>query len=202
MRLYISGIQAHMSLNEINLVTEKRRQRIKSYVRTEDKARCLVSGLLLRHFCGVTDEHQLTYGENGKPYLKDGSMYFNVSHSGDYVVLATADREIGVDIEMITPYPEAVAARCFTPAELEWMRSERTDEAFFRLWTAKESVMKATGLGFILPPETFCVLPMDSSAREIGGRAWLLNWHSFNGYMICAAIEGESHDNDMRGLLL
>lgn len=174
-----------MNLAGTELVTCARRERIRGYVHLADKARCLVAGLLLRRVCGVTEDCQLTYGENGKPYLKSSGAHFNISHAGDYVVLAEAKCEVGVDIEKVSAYSDAVAARCFTPPEREWLRREGCDEAFYRLWTAKESVMKASGLGFSLPPEAFSVLPMDSSAHIIAGKPWFLDWLSFSGYIIC-----------------
>ena len=180
----------------MELVTNARQRRIQAYIRAEDKARSLVAGLLLRRICGVTDDCQLMTGENGKPYLKNGGMYFNISHSGDYVVLAAADSEVGVDIEKVTSYSDAVAARCFTPEEREWMRREGDNEAFFRLWTAKESVMKASGLGFSLSPETFCVLPMDTSAHRVAGKSWFLDWLAYDGHIICSAIEGKAEKSE------
>jgi len=192
MKIYVSGIQPFMDLNGIELVTAKRRERIHAYIQATDKARCLVAGLLLRQLCGVTDDSQLMIGENGKPYLKNGSVYFNLSHSGDYAVLAVADSEIGVDIEKVTPYDDAVAARCFTQAEQEWIKKQGNDEAFFTLWTAKESLMKGFGLGLSLPPESFCVLPKEESPYLINGREWFLDWLMYKGYMICYATGNKS----------
>jgi phosphopantetheinyl transferase len=171
-------------------VTTARRERIGRYQRHEDKARCLLAGLLLRKICGVTDDSQLIYGENGKPYLKNSDTYFNISHSGDYVILATAESEVGVDIEKMDAFSDKVAARCFTPLECEWMKQEGDNKAFYRLWAAKESVMKASGLGFSLPPNSFCVLPVENlSEHQIGGRLWVLDWLIHDGYIICCAVE-------------
>ena len=181
-----------MNLAGIELVACARRERIHGYVQLADKARCLVAGLLLRQICGVTEDCQLIYGGNGKPYLKSGDAYFNISHAGDYVALAVANCEVGVDIEKVSAYSDAVAAKCFTPPEREWLRREGCDEAFYRLWTAKESVMKASGFGFSLPPEAFSVLPLDSSAHSIAGKPWFLDWLSFSGYIICRATDGEA----------
>ena len=202
--IYIGSIHQFKTLNGIELVTKTRGERIHRYLRTEDKARCLLAGLLLRQICGVTDDCQLIYNENDKPYLKSSDTYFNISHSGDYVVLATANREVGVDVEKVIPCSDEAAAccseaaRCFTPQELEWIQHEgfrgSRDEAFYRLWTAKESVMKASGLGFSLSPETFCVLPLDSSAHYIAGKSWFLNWLYYDGHVICCAVEGEIND--------
>ena len=190
-----------MNLEGINLVTLKRANRIQTYLKTEDKARCLVAGLLLRRFCNVTDDNQLMFGENGKPYLTDHNFHFNISHSGDYVVLATSDSEIGVDIEKITIYEEAVAVRCFTNAEQEWLKKQGNNEAFFILWTAKESIMKGFGFGLSLPPESFCVLPIDDTPHQINGRVWFFNWFKHDGHVICLTISHIIKEKKMKIVL-
>ena len=187
MQLYIRNIQEYIKLQGLELVTASRRESIQKYIKTEDKARCLTAGLLLRDVCGVTDDEQLITGKNGKPYLKNKSTFFNISHSGDYAVLAVADSEIGVDIEKVTHYSEAVAMRCFTQEERDWLKTQPGNEAFFRLWTAKESVMKATGFGFSLPPRSFTVLPLNSCF--VLNKNWLLNWIFHDNYIICCAVD-------------
>ena len=199
--IYISSIHEFKALNGMELVTKARRERIHRYLRTEDKIRCLLAGLLLRQVCGVTDDRQLIYNENDKPYLKHSDTYFNISHSGDYVVLATANSEVGVDIEKVIHHSDLLSLRCFTMQEYEWIRQEEYlgggDEAFYRLWTAKESVMKASGLGFSLPPETFSVLPIDSPAHQIAGKSWFLSWLSHDGHIICHAIEDKPEETKL-----
>ena len=187
MKIYISGIDGLMSLDGLELVTPARKKQIEKYVRLEDKARSLAAGLLMRHVCGVTDDAQIFYGKDCKPYTKN--MKFNISHSGDYVALAVAESEVGVDIEKIRGYSEKVAARCFTADELEWMGRRGTCESFFRLWTAKESLMKALGLGLKLAPKSFSALPLDSTPRQIGGKTWSLSSHLHDGHVISSAVE-------------
>ena len=47
----------------------------------------------------MVENLRIEYGEHGKPYLPDyPSIYYNISHSGDYVVLTTGDEEMGVDV--------------------------------------------------------------------------------------------------------
>ena len=197
MRLYICGIKDFLDLNGTQFVTGSRLKRIHCFRQNTDKARALVSGLLLRRFCGVVDDCDLIYGDNGKPYLKNNSMFFNISHSGDYVVLVTADNETGVDIEIVKPFPESVAGRFFTPEENEYINAENTSEAFFRIWTAKESIMKGSGLGLSMSPESFSVLPMDSSAHVIDNRTWFLEWFSFNNHIICRSIENKNEETEI-----
>jgi 4'-phosphopantetheinyl transferase len=129
----------------------------------------------------------LRYGEHGKPYLTDNSMFFNISHSGEYVILAVSEHEVGADIERIRPYKQSVAARCFTPREREFLKDEGTDEAFYRVWTAKESIVKACGAGLSMPLNSFCVMPPDTSPHIIDGREWYLNYFKHDTYIITSA---------------
>lgn len=55
----------------------------------------------------------------GKPFLPDHpALHFNVSHTSGRVLCGVSDRPVGVDIERERPFPERVARRCFSPAEL------------------------------------------------------------------------------------
>jgi 4'-phosphopantetheinyl transferase len=94
------------------------------------------------------------YGAHGKPEL-DG-LHFNISHSGGRLAVAFGcDGPLGLDIEQISPRLHArdIAGRYFSAREREEL--DTADDAeylrrFYRLWTAKEAVMKATALGFAL----------------------------------------------------
>ncbi|SOZ17709.1 4'-phosphopantetheinyl transferase [Cupriavidus taiwanensis] len=97
-------------------------------------------------------------GSHGKPYLEDiAAPGFNVAHAGDYawIALAEAGGEVGVDIERIDPAlglaaMREMAAHCLTPRERAWLAALPADawlRAFFLLWTAKEALLKALGLG-------------------------------------------------------
>lgn len=185
MRLYHCRIDAFEDLAGAQYLPPARRARMERYRHQSDKARCLVAGLLLRAALGHAAA-QIEEGENGKPCLSGGPC-FNLSHSGDYVILGVSDRELGVDVERIAPWNDRVARRCFLPAELSWLYADPTENAFFRLWTAKESVMKATGLGFSMPPSSFSVLPMEDGPHGIEGRVWHLTWLALPGHAVCTA---------------
>ena len=117
MGLYICDIADFMNLDGLELVTPGRKKRVLAYRQPPDRARSLAAGLFLRKFCGVRDDAQLAYGENEKPYLKNQGLYFNISHSGSYVALATSETEVGVDIEKIAPRREDIIGRCFQPED-------------------------------------------------------------------------------------
>ena len=160
------------------------------YRRREDQARCLVAGLLLRMALG-SHVAALLQNAQGKPYLPQGPC-FNLSHSGAYVILGVSAHETGVDIERIGPFEDKVARRCYTEAELAWLYAQRDASAFYRLWTAKESIMKASGLGFAMPPESFSVLPVEEGWHMVAGRPWFLRWHTLAGHALCSACASDA----------
>lgn len=101
------------------------------------------------------------YGKNGKPYWVNWESddlhvpaFFNLSHSGDYVVLAVADQEVGVDVQKKCPIKDSLAKRVLSADEyrqywdcFEQKGAEEAHRYFFFRWTQKESVVKLTGDG-------------------------------------------------------
>ena len=94
-------------------------------------------------------EYTVEYQGNEKPQLKsEKGLYFNISHSGDFVALALSDHEVGCDIQEIRPYNPKVTKRNYCEKETEYIEhSENKDESFIRLWALKESVLKFDGSG-------------------------------------------------------
>jgi 4'-phosphopantetheinyl transferase len=91
---------------------------------------------------------------DGRPRVRAGGVELPVSVSHvDGVVAVAACRAgpVGVDVERRRPVPaEALARRWFEPAAATWVRQRpagRRAEGFLLLWTAKEAVGKALGLG-------------------------------------------------------
>lgn len=190
--LYYANIHNFPTLKGYDLLPLERQEKVTRYHRQADKIRCLVAGLLLLHCLGAENCDKITYIENGKPYLEGSSLFFNLSHSGDYVVLGISDSEIGVDVEQISDYSPKVARKCFTDEEQDWLETMNSNHAFFQLWTAKESIMKVTGRGFLLPPESFHVLPVEDCFHLINEKNWYLQWYDLLGHAVCVATEDSS----------
>ena len=144
-------------------VSPARREKNDRFRFERDRRLSLGAELLLRHALRAEGlgEVPMTfdYGTQGKPYLKDGGVFFTLSHSGEYVVCALAPYEVGCDVERITPIDLNIAHRFFFRSEYDDIAAQETAEArnelFFRYWTLKESFMKATGLGIKLPLDAF-----------------------------------------------
>jgi 4'-phosphopantetheinyl transferase len=118
-----------------------------------------VRGLLAAYLDYAPDAVRLTLGEHGKPFL-DGPFLagsrafdFNVSHSGGALLVAIArGQELGVDIEtQRRRRPVLDLARRFFAADeasaLASLDEPRRQIAFLRLWSCKEAVVKALGIG-------------------------------------------------------
>jgi len=165
------------------------------YRREEDRLRCLVGGLMMSRILGIFEESQIFYNSNQKPYLKNSKFYFNLSHSGNYVAMAVSEAEVGIDIEQISPYSKEVVQRCFVPQESEWLDEQKNDASFYKLWTAKESIMKAAGKGLEMAPESFCVLPMTPSFHCVQNQIWCLFWEVYENHQICVASKKDEPIN-------
>lgn len=91
--------------------------------------------------------------EYGKPYLMTHpQFYFNHSHSQKHYALATSHRvaDLGVDVEDLDRIVrfEALAQHAFHADEMaNWSNLEEDREYWFKVWTIKEAVLKASGLG-------------------------------------------------------
>ncbi len=84
---------------------------------------------------GLSALPEIAREAGGKPFFPDRpDVCFNLSHSHGAAVCAVPDRPVGVDVEKLRPAPKRLA-------------NGMEDEAFFRLWTAREATVKRQGLG-------------------------------------------------------
>jgi len=146
-------------------VEPERQARVRAFRASDDALRCLAAGLLLADAFG--DDAQIVRDARGKPCVPGGRP-FSLSHAGDYAVLALSSEAVGVDIERVRPVDwDRLSARFFHPGEHALLLESRDPLAcFFRIWTLKESYLKAEGVGFSRSPAHFCILPeSDGSAR-------------------------------------
>ena len=80
--------------------------------------------------------------KHGKPFFENGP-FFNISHSGKYVVMAVSSKEVGVDIEENKARDLSSITKIFNEAEAK-VAKEHQD--FYYLWCAKESLIKCMGI--------------------------------------------------------
>ncbi len=134
------------SLKELNIssLPDSRRIKIDRLVHESDKLASACAGLLIDKFIGKN----LKLNEYGKPYSDE--KFFNISHSGNYVIIAVSDFEVGCDVEMKRELEyERLGKIVFHENERKKL-SETDDKGslFFKLWTSKEAFIKCLGEGF------------------------------------------------------
>ncbi|WP_151749512.1 4'-phosphopantetheinyl transferase family protein [Acinetobacter seifertii] len=102
---------------------------------------------------------QFAKHEYGKPYLLNHTLHFNHSHSQQYYALALSERvkDIGIDVEELDRKVrlDSLAQHAFHADEYAtWQNLEQDREFWFKVWTTKEAVLKASGLGIRLDLNT------------------------------------------------
>lgn len=137
-------------------VDPEERQRAQRYRRQEDRFRSLYARSLLRILLGsYLNQHplaiRLTTGVTNKPELvSNPEWYFNIAHSGNWILLAIARASVGVDVEEVKPdFPfRAVIPFSFNTQERQYIDvAEQGRLRFYELWTRKEALVKATAQG-------------------------------------------------------
>ena len=111
-------------------------------------ARRLLAQALEREY-GLSEVPEISSESGGKPFFPDRpDICFNLSHSRGAAVCALHDKPVGIDVEKLRPAPRRLAGGM-------------EDEAFFRLWTAREATVKRRGQGIaalrrLAEPDPLC----------------------------------------------
>ena len=137
----------------------------------------------LKH-CNIEYDENIRINKNdmGKPSLADyPDIHYNLSHADGIASCMVAGSECGIDCEKIRPYRPNVIKRSFSEEEkliLENTPEDERNAMFFRLWTLKESYVKAIGIGISYP------LNKASFCFEDGTIRTNIQGYSFRQYII------------------
>ncbi|MCD8361421.1 MAG: 4'-phosphopantetheinyl transferase superfamily protein [Lachnospiraceae bacterium] len=133
---------------------------------------------------------------HGKPYLlpPDDDIFVSWSHSGEYVLLALSDLEVGADIQISTARPRDALVRRVLNEREQQVYDAVPDEAgrqktFYEFWALKESLLKAQGTGFGAP------LPEDQGLYQ----ARVLDFRDAD-YAAAVCCRGEMEDAEIQYL--
>jgi len=121
--------------------------------------------------------------ENGVPLPFNGN-YWSVTHKTGYVAGVIARERIGIDLEKFRPVNEALFRK--TAHDNEWAVSD-TDKTvlFFRYWTSKESVLKASGTGIrdLLQCRIERIIDDNVLVINYKEQHWYIEHFYFNGHI-------------------
>lgn len=190
---------------ELTLLSESERQRAARLKNDHQRRMRISSRAGMRRLLGYYQKCapasvEIVYGPLGRPHLKHGDgLNFNVSHSGDWVVVAVAmARKLGIDIESVRqrlPSDRLIARICSPREQLvlaALSNAERT-AAFFRMWTRKEAIMKATGGSIFHAPSNIDVSLGESAQPVIYGSRrddWSLHHFSWSNRQLAGRAAG------------
>ncbi len=187
----------------LSCLDKNRRERILRYRNWEDSHRAVLADCLVRSIIfeetGLRNEDMVfTTNDFHKPELANyDDFYFNLSHSGNFIICAIDQSPIGVDIEKIEDIDMLVSEICLSPEEREHLEDLKKPERlpfFYTLWTLKESYIKALGTGMSEPLNSFSVRFLDNQNirmaknKNLQDRMFLKIYDVDNGYKmaVCA----------------
>lgn len=183
----IAGFQAHKAVIFAYLSGQERSQR---EGRAHARQALFSRGILrhvLSHYARIEHSELIFHnGNHGKPFCGDHpNLAFNITHSQNYIAIALAlDTEnrslihsmrplaLGIDIEarFVMRAFDQLATHYFTAAEQAYVSADEAGihARFYDIWTKKEAIMKASGLGIQLKPSSFCTVtsPVQSLAND------------------------------------
>ena len=155
------------------LVSAQRREVAQRFKFTFGRFTCLKSYIMLQQLVeetlAETDERWLplqqrlkewngnfVYNEHDKPFMQNAlgerieGVCFNISHCKNAIAVVLSDHPVGVDVESFRHAEEPLLKRTMNPEEQVEIRSAADSaEAFTRLWTRKEAVLKLRGTGLV-----------------------------------------------------
>ena len=145
------------------LLVPDEKLRANAFLKPVDRNRYIAAHGVLRilgkHILGF--EVQITANAYGKPQFLNAPLQFNLSHSGNVILLAfSLNSPVGVDVEQKRAIDDLnlIAANYFHQSEVRAMNGlaePLLSDAFFSCWSKKEAVVKALGLGLSLPLNAF-----------------------------------------------
>lgn len=196
---------------KMSLLCEERCKRVIRMKQIPDKVRAVEAGLLLQeclrdYLAGSAETSgkdskeaaepagrsaapdmknlRIDYDKNGKPFLPDfPDVYFNISHSGEYVAVAVGDAEVGLDVQEKKELSDGVLKRIAA--------EEEKDLQILPAWlfSIKESFLKLTGDGITKDLRDFYIV--EKNGEILSARAEDKNRHL--ACYSCRFLDGEKY---------
>lgn len=178
-----------------------RKEKILQYRYRKDQNLSIGVGMLL-DYClrklGTREKNvKYIFGKNGKPAFECNgghalmleNVHFNVSHSGNMAVCSWGTMPVGVDIEQIEyNHSKTIPYHMLTCQEVKHLDSLSDTcmriEEFYRIWTLKESFVKAIGAGLAISLDSFNIILSDkcSVVHSINENIYYFKEYNISGY--------------------
>lgn len=152
-----SGVWTEIDQKLLEYISLERREKVLKYRYDKDRKISLYSALIVRSLaCKYTKQSNqhlvFSYNKYNKPFLNSGTdFFFNISHTTNCILCATAPVPVGADIEKIGIAPFEVGKYIFHEEEEKYidagMTKEDRNSRFYIVWTQKEALSKYNGTG-------------------------------------------------------
>ena len=144
-----------LAKDKTGILSADEKTRAARYHYDRDRRRFEVSRIALRAILAAflnikPEEIVFALGENKKPFVAGSDLQYNMTHSGDMVLIAVSKADVGIDVEFIDREFEStdVLHACFSPVVQDFINAGTDPQAtFYKFWTRKEALQKATGRG-------------------------------------------------------
>lgn len=169
----VFGININESIYKKNLnyiirfISSSKAEKIMKFYDIRDSYRGALGEIIARYaICyrnGLKNQNiEFSISKDGKPNLIfPKKNFFNISHSGDWVICAISNNIVGVDVEMVRKPNLKIAKRFFSASEYEFLlgnsSKKEQEKLFYKIWTLKESYVKADGRGLVIPLNSFSI---------------------------------------------
>ncbi|WP_027339633.1 4'-phosphopantetheinyl transferase family protein [Halonatronum saccharophilum] len=176
----------HLEFSKVlSLVSLDKKNKAIKFLKKEDAYRTVIGEVLIRDI--ISNELKIKNediffkrNDYGKPFLKNNpNFHFNISHSGSWIVCAISNKQIGIDIEKIENIDLNIAKEFFSKEEYRnLILKDKKDRLgyFYKLWTSKESYIKAVGKGLSIPLNSFTV--------KDNNKIWLNDKFKFSEFVL------------------
>lgn len=159
------------------LLSKERWEKFKKYKFQREKELCFTSFQLLRY--GLAKEYgmysipEICVGEYGKPYLRDTSVFFNISHCDNSVLCSISRSETGADIQDYREDMQSISSKILSEGESHVIARRKLieNQELVRFWTLKEAYGKyyGFGLGYNFASMDFSSVKSDDEPQSYDG---------------------------------
>lgn len=158
--LFVLPVEVNRAHINLAVISGDQQSAIATYRRPLDRDKRLLARSFLLEYCqAYYDLTQLAFttGPYYRPLLAAGTVHFSFSYADQYAAIALSPSgPLGIDMA----YQDSLSLNgdlpslVMSPGELATFQSLNTRSAkndfFYRVWTAKESLFKAWGIGLML----------------------------------------------------
>lgn len=140
--------------NYLHWFNDKTITKIKQFKYHKDQVVAFTSELIKYYYLAMflnktPSTMHIQYNSYGRPFIANTNIDFNISHSGEYIMLVISDiSRVGIDLEIRNIHIDAIELGKIAFSDCEQNIVADNTDKFFTVWTKKEALIKAYGIGF------------------------------------------------------